>query len=279
MRCSRSTLRGPKRVVAARDNASTRPPSVVAQFEHVAGEALVSSRIDGDDFPARPARLAEHALPGRGAIAVARRRRRSACRSRASRSCDRSATPAAIGRVECAGLDSRFLHKLVERCGVRARRQAGVRDACSVIEDDAARALEVTTRRLVVRQVEQPCSMPACATSMAPASSWRRSSRRFGASIGYSTTVPSACRLTQLFGKTASGHAGCARSSTTMHVDAGAPQCVHERVELEERRGDAELRPPAIVDAGSDCSDCVSDSSRTLRAAPSARRSAVCARG
>ena len=41
----------------------------------------------------------------------------------------------------------------------------------------------------------------------------RRSRLRLGASIGYSTSVPSWCRLTQLFGNTASGQADVAGSS------------------------------------------------------------------
>src|SRR5687768_4643403 len=43
----------------------------------------------------------------------------------------------------------------------------------------------------------------------------RRSARRVGAIIGYSTTLPSAWKLTQLFGKQASGFGGSGVSSAT----------------------------------------------------------------
>ena len=43
----------------------------------------------------------------------------------------------------------------------------------------------------------------------------RRSRRRLGAIIGYSTTVPSRWKLTQLLGKIASGFAGCSVSCAT----------------------------------------------------------------
>jgi len=52
--------------------------------------------------------------------------------------------------------------------------------------------------------------------SSAAMTSRRRSRRRSGDSMGYRTAVPSWCRLSQLFGKTASGLAGSGVSSTTM---------------------------------------------------------------
>jgi hypothetical protein len=51
----------------------------------------------------------------------------------------------------------------------------------------------------------------------------RRSILRLGASIGYRTTVPSWCRLTQLFGNTASGQAlGPGSSSAKVPTPAAA---------------------------------------------------------
>ena len=60
----------------------------------------------------------------------------------------------------------------------------------------------------------------------------RRSARRLAACIGYSTTVPSAWKLTQLFGKTASGLRGSSESSRDAHGDALAGQRRGEGVEF-----------------------------------------------
>ena len=78
----------------------------------------------------------------------------------------------------------------------------------------------------------------------------RRSARRFSAYIGYSTTVPSAWKLTQLFGKTASGLGGRVGVRHHAHADALRGQRRGESVEfaqcpLRDFVGDTAIRVPA----------------------------------
>ena len=96
----------------------------------------------------------------------------------------------------------------------------------------------------------------------------RRSSRRFGASIGYRTTVPSACRLTQLLGKTASGHTGASRSGAT---DTSMPAARRRRSSRSNssRARSLARAPVAVRPAGIDCSRASRHSSRSALAAPS----------
>ena len=125
----------------------------------------------------------------------------------------------AIVGDEDAGSITDLVTKLVEHRAVRARRDARERDARSMVEHHAARALEVAPVELVVREVDKPCHLETALldelvqpvraafkpAASAPASDTARSSRRRG-------------KLTQLLGNTASGQRGGARSSIDVNT-------------------------------------------------------------
>ena len=99
-------------------------------------------------------------------------------------------------------------HSLHQRL-IGARRAAGVGDARDVIEHQAAGALEESPGRSSRAEVEPAARLEAEAradrvdelgAALEPAVGARAS--------GYSTSVPSAWKLTQLFGNSASGFAG-----------------------------------------------------------------------
>ena len=118
--------------------------------------------------------------------------------------------------------------------------------------------------RSMVRAMRNP------ARSTAARCSGRRSARREGASIGYSTTVPSAWKLTQLFGKQASGFAGSGGSSATTTSTPASPS---RRTSPSNSRAAARTASSAIDPrAGSGWIPPFPDSSRIAPGEPSAPR-------
>jgi len=66
---------------------------------------------------------------------------------------DRRAVAPARDKQAC--VESELARQLLQHCGMSSRRQAGVGDACHVIEHHAAGALEESLAELVMREIEQ----------------------------------------------------------------------------------------------------------------------------
>ena len=133
-----------------------------AQFEHVARE---TGHLPGiDDFDVRGPRLRGSTGPARGHAQRWRCGDHAAARADGQHHVgviDRDAR--GVGGREHARLVTEFVAQFGQGLRMSARRQAGVCNAPHVIEDDAARALEEPAVQLVLREVEQavdPASAP-----------------------------------------------------------------------------------------------------------------------
>jgi hypothetical protein len=144
----------------------------------------------------------------------------------------------AATRGEYACLESELARELLQHRRMSSRRQAGVGDACDVIEHHAAGALEESLAKLVMRESSRRVTEYAPRSTRSCSRSGLRSWRRVGASMGYSTTVPSSWKLTQLFGNTASGQRGSGRSSTTW-IETPAARSAATRQSNSSRAADA----------------------------------------
>ncbi len=268
----RSIAAGPNECVRGRGHRQHAARIRRAQFEHVAREAGHLRGIDDLDVPAGGARGSPGRARGRAASmapaattraaradgqhhvgVIDRHARGVGGRERARRVAEFVAEFGQAARDGCAATGRRT------RCVARDRRR------CCPCPRGTGRATRAASGRAGASTV-RPCSAASDAIN-----SRRRSSRRLGASIGYSTTVPSACRLTQLFGKMASGHTGACGVGGDGHCDARRRAAAARGHRTLRRRAGSRRRPGRARHAGSDCWPASADSSRSWRAAPSAR--------
>ena len=188
----------------------------------------------------------EHASPIRTRRAPACTAPRSVCQPRAARWCDRSRGRSRRPR-RTRRLVAELAAELGERSRMSARRPAGIGEPVGSIEHEATGAFEEYGALLEPREIHDARDPVAVFRSAARrARRERRSLRRFFGRMGYSTAVPSACRVNQLFGNTSSGRAPSRRPANACTRTPAAASVTASTSNSRAARAATSEPPPAL---------------------------------